>query len=258
VDVLLPDSKTIKLYTSAFMICTLSDKNVTDKFLSLFPLVADRLGNGSLGEVFEFDFCAYIEHCHNLLKAEERLMGEGKCEEIQIELGTDIMTDEKVRWRAGTLLSLPKGKNHEMAAQPMPDDLDPKKKNHYWFIPEDKSQPFLDFLVLQPSEENDKWKLLVLQNTVSKRHSTNLAGLISVIKGIHEKGFVLNPIVQMVFVINDRQTQAEVGKNIEKEFQVRPTSSDRALRSSGSETKDFTLNLSRVQYQSRGIAPETF
>ncbi len=94
-DALLPDSKTIKLYTSAFMICTLSDKNVTDKFLSLFPLVADRLGNGSPGEVFEFDFCAYIEHSHNLLKAEERLMGKGKCKEIQIELGTDIMTDEK-------------------------------------------------------------------------------------------------------------------------------------------------------------------
>lgn len=67
-DVLLPDSKTLKLHTSAFMICMLSDKNGTAKI-------------------------AFFVSPHG--RSEERLMGKGKWEEIQMELGTDIMTDER-------------------------------------------------------------------------------------------------------------------------------------------------------------------
>jgi len=255
VNLLTDDNRAIEIFTSAYVISAMSDTSTSNKFLHMFPLVAERLGNGSPGEVFEFDFCAQVEHTHNLLKAQRHLVSDSQ-ETIEIELGTDIETKRMVRWQAGELLLLPKGRNHDTAAQPMPEDLKADQKKHYWFIPEDKSQPFLDFFLLQPENDN-KWTLRVIQNTISKTHGTDLTGLKSVVSGIEGKGFELQEQVDVVFVMSDAKKQERVGAGISSRFDVTLTHSCRASPSSegGPPTKTFSLNLSRVQHLPRASLP---
>ena len=257
VNLLTDDNRTIEIFTSAFMVSALSDTSVSNKFLHMFPLVADRLGNGSPGEAFEFDFCAHVEHTHNMVKAQRYLVGDTQ-EKIDVEIGTDVETELVVRWQAGELLHLPKGKNHDIAAQPMPEGLQAEQKKHYWFIPEDKSQPFLDFFLLQP-ENDDKWTLRVIQNTISKKHGTDLKGFKSVICGIEGKGFDLQEQIDVVFVISDAEKQARVGAGLSKSFDVILTHANRPSRSSEEgplpPMKSFSLNLSRVRYLPRASSP---
>jgi hypothetical protein len=83
----------------------------------------------------------------------------------------------------------------------------------HWFVPEDNNQPFLDFFVLVPGQD-DSWTLKIIQNTVSKKHSTDLEQLKRVLMGVEHAGFSLDSIVVIAFVI-ENTSQNDLGSTID-------------------------------------------
>ena len=137
----------------------------------------------------------------------------------------------------------------------MPDDADPRKPDHYWFVPVDPSQPFLDFFLLEATSDG-KYRLRVIQNTISDRQTSDLAGLKSVVTGVLNKGFELEGDIDVIFIIEDPKTQKDVGRGMQTSLKATTIRNDsRTTRSTGSTVElSFTLKVSRIHYISRGIA----
>lgn len=134
----------------------------------------NRFGNGTPGEVFEADFLVNLEHFRGLAQAEAFFLGTGKARDMNVSLGRNVQTNEKELWPLGEIRELPKNPTKNiLCAQPIGMIAPSSGSSSFgvlWFVPEDKNQPFLDFFVLIP-ENDDKWELRIIQNNVSnKRH----------------------------------------------------------------------------------------
>jgi hypothetical protein len=106
----------------------------------------DRLGTGSPGEIFECDFAMHLQHSHDLADAQLAIMGE-KAPAVDVVIGT--LDGTMLCWSTGTIKQLPKAPTDQLSLQTMPlraDDV--KTRVLLRFIPDDPSQPFLDFFVL--------------------------------------------------------------------------------------------------------------
>jgi hypothetical protein len=72
---------------------------------------------------------------------------------------------KRVLWPTGKLYNLPAAAKDITAHHTLPEDAIKDNNVAQWFIPEDKSQPFFDFLVLVPIDAG-KWQLRCIQNTL--------------------------------------------------------------------------------------------
>ena len=207
------DNRRVRLFTSPYVAYLMGqDKSRQTQFFELFPLMKKRLGNGSPGEIFESDFAMHLQHSHDLAAAQRAVMG-NKAQKVDVRLGIDISTQKMVLWPTGRLHSLPKAPRGGLAL-PMPlTSTQVTDRVAQWFIPEDPSQPFLDFFVLIP-EEGDKWQFRAIQNTVSKTHSTDTKQLQRVVGGVLKAGFDLADALVVAYVIEDREKQKTVAEDI--------------------------------------------
>ena len=247
----------VKLFTSSYLAHLMGqDKSKSNRFFELFPLMKERLGNGSPGEIFESDFAMHLQHSHDLAIAQRVVMGE-KAQKVDVRLGIDISTQELVLWPTGQLHSLPKAPRG--ALQPMPlTSTQVTDRVAQWFIPEDPSQPFLDLFVLIP-EDGGKWQFRAIQNTVSKAHSTDMDQLQRVVGGVLHAGFDLAAALVVAYVIEDEQKQKTVANNMEgKKIKVNNPANTRTRQQEGSTPSldfDFNIDLRRVVYARTGATP---
>jgi hypothetical protein len=200
----------IKLFTSSYLAHLWgSDRNLQNDFLTLFPLMKDRLGNGAPGEIFESDFAMHLQHCHDLAKAQHSVMGE-RAQAVDVQLGVDS-SNKAVEWPTGDIHSLPTPPTDTVAQQPMPLKYgDLENRTAQWFVSESKSQPFLDFFALVPT--HDKWEFRAVQNTIGKTHSADLEQLKRVVGGVLAAGFELGDRVVIAYVIEDAGQQMNIGR----------------------------------------------
>jgi hypothetical protein len=251
------DERRIQLFTSQYLAFLMGrDREASKKFLNLFPIMKDRLGNGSPGEIFEADFLVNLEQCHSIAEAQRSVMGE-HAQKVDVRLGVNISNNEVVYWPAGKLFELPRKNCNELSAQPM--SLKASQASHLeslWFVPEDKNQPFLDFFTLIPSADDTvAWKLRVVQNTISKIHSTDLDQLKRVLIGIEQAGFILEDTVDVAFVIK-RLDETSVGATIHgKKIEIHILSDIHQQRHTSAISKEFVINVLHVLYKRTGSTP---
>ena len=225
------------------------------QFLENFPLIKDYLGNGAPGEIFEVDFAIHLQQCHDLADAQHAVMGD-KAQRVDVALGV-IDCTLAVAWPTGKLYKLPAVSNQGVSHQILPDeatrDLKKKEKLAQWFIPKNKRQPFLDFFVLVPDEE-EKWQLRAIQNTVGEKHSTDLEQLKRIVGGILDSGYILCDKVVVAYVIEDDDRQQNVGKMSSSNLTVSRTTGTRSS-STGNESQAFTVEALRVKSTRAGATP---
>jgi hypothetical protein len=241
-----------KLFTSSYLAYVIgSNQGQQQKFFSSFPLMRERLGNGSPGEIFECDFAMHLQHSHDLADAQRAIMGE-QAPAVDVLLGT--VNGQMVRWPTGALHSLPKAPADRTSFQSLPFDANTiRTRVSLWFIPEDPSQPFLDFFVLVPSE-NDRWTFKAVQNTVSPKHSTDKDQLTRLLRGILEAGFILEDNIQVAFVIESAAAQSEVAKSFEgAEVKFHTKTGTRAKGKRTVQT--FKVTVLRPVYSRTGATP---
>jgi hypothetical protein len=196
-----------------------------------------------------------LEHCHGIAFSQRSVMGK-QAQEVDVRLGVDISNGNAVYWPTGKISSLPKQKGDNLAAQPMSLRADQVNRVPHWFVPEDNNQPFLDFFVLVPRQDNS-WTLKVIQNTVSDVHSAELSQLKRVLVGVEDAGFSLDSNVVVAFVI-ENNSQKGLASKIDAATVTIPRSTGRPKRSddSASTTKNFKIQVLRILYTRTGAAPE--
>jgi hypothetical protein len=145
------------------------------------------------------------------------------------------------------------GVSHQILPDEATRDLQKKEKVAQWFIPENKSQPFLDFFVLVPDEE--EWQLRAIQNTVVKKHSADLEQLKRIVGGILDSGYILCDKVVVAYVIEDDDRQQNVGKMSSSNLTVSRTTGTRSS-STGNEPQIFTVKALRVKFTRAGATPD--
>ena len=230
---------------------TPSTANNAMKFLNLDPLVAKRLGNGTPGEVFEFDFEVHMIACHDRRISRQLFFGkeDAKCESILVSLGQCQETGSVIEYPAGKIHKLPLPPNGDIASQDIgltSDDMNeiiPK-----WFIPTSKNQPFLDFMVLVP-ESDKKWKLVIIQNTIAKVHAANSEELVKILNGLLSCGFQIDLAsdIDIVYVIEDGDIGGNIGKDLD-DRSIEPTICN-ASRTQGAQQKQFKMNVYHSIYK---------
>lgn len=245
------NERTIKIYTSEYLAFRMaSETDYSAQFFALFPRMRYRLGNGAPGEVFEADFLVSLEQCYALAEAESFYLGD-KARDLKVLLGCNIDGGSKVEWPAGQLKSLPQNTSNDLAVY-QPIALDGSKVSSVlWFIPADKSQPFLDFFVLIP--DGSMWELRIVQNTTSKKHEkkSDKDQLLRILQGLEMASFDLKPDVTVAFVVESPQ-QSNVGTSIDgmKIMTTTARTSEIILRSRRRTTKkEFTVPVIRVTYE---------
>jgi hypothetical protein len=203
-----------KLFTSSYLAYVIGgNQGQRRHFFDSFPLMRDRLGHGSPGEIFECDFAMHLQHSHDLADAQRAIMGE-QAPGVDVALGT--IGGSMLCWPTGALKKLPKAPTDKVTLQTMPPCADElKTRVPLWFIPDDASQPFLDFFVLVPSTENNRWTFKAVQNTVSPKHRTDIEQLKRLLGGILEAGFILENDIQVAFVIERADAQSKVAISFE-------------------------------------------
>lgn len=249
------DDREIKLFTSRHLAILLANSNhQSKKFFELYPMMKGRLGNGAPGEIFEADFLVHLEQSHDIAIAQRYVMGD-MAQPVDVILGKDISNGEDVRWSTGKLSSLPKNPRRE-GAQPM-SLLASQVKNRVsqWFVPEDLNQPFLDFFVLIPVPASVEWILRVIQNTVSKKHTTDLEQLKRVLVGVEKAGFGLAGTVDVIFVIENNE-QRTLGSTIDGELVEIPKQSPGRSQRGTNLKKQFKINVMRVVFARTASVPE--
>ncbi|KAG7372879.1 FIST domain containing protein [Nitzschia inconspicua] len=157
------DGRIIHVYTSCHLAHYIgsSKGSCNIEFLRLFPFVEHTLGTGTPGDIFEGDFRLHLEQCHNLRDAQVAIMGPDKAEDVMVVLGKLCDGDKsKLLCPAGKINILPDPPEDPVALQRTTLRAANVMKVAQWFIPESKTQPFLDFMVLIPqstAEENRRW-----------------------------------------------------------------------------------------------------
>lgn len=245
----------VKLFTSCYLAHLMGTENcIATKFLEYFPLIKDRLGNGSPGEIFETDFATHLQHSHDLAAAQRDVMGL-KAQKVYVRLGVDCSTKRTVMWPTGQLLSLPKAPKDTSALQPMPSHSPTAEgRVTLWFIPEDPSHPFLDFFALIPVDEG-KWQFRAVQNTVSNTHSADMEQLKRIVGGVLNAEYDLADRLVVAFVIEDGEKQKTVGSDIEG-TSIEVNNPKSTVRSSGTTPIfKFSIDLLRVVYTRTGAHP---
>ena len=184
------------------------------EFLKLFPFVEHTpLGCGTPGDVFESDFRFHLEQSHNIRDAQVAVMGPDNAEDVMVVLGKRCGDGSNVLFPAGQINPLRSPPADQVAHQRTYLLATTAKKVPQWFIPESKQQPFLDFMVLIP-HANDTWKLIVIQNTVGKKHSADKEQLKRVVGGVCVDGFVLDGTITIVYVIKDCTKSGKIAASL--------------------------------------------
>jgi len=206
--------RSIKVFTSPYLAqCAGAKSSYQHQFLALFPLVKNYLGNGAPGEIFECDFAMHLQHSHDLADAQVAVMG-NRAQQINVNLGV-AEGGNRLEWPTGVLRTLPKAKNDEIVPQSTGLKASALKRVPQWFIPEDKSQAFLDFMVLVPLETGTRWQLKIIQSTVGKRHSSDTPKLQRIVLGVLDDGFALDSDIVLAYVIEDRAKSGNVANHLD-------------------------------------------
>jgi hypothetical protein len=169
-------------------------------------------------------------------------------------------TSEKTRvlWPTGKLYNLPAAAKDITAHQTLPEDVikDKDKASNVaqWFIPEDNSQPFLDFFVLVPTDDAGKWQLRCIQNTVSRKHSADLEQLKRVVGGLLHSGYILQNTIVVAYIVKDLAEQGEVGLKQKKTIAVPRTTGTRSNTENKSQFQ-YTVDPLHVAYVWTGGVP---
>ena len=90
------------------------------------------------------------------------------------------------------------------------------------------------------------WQLEVMQNTISKTHSTDPEQLMRVVDGILMDGFNLEDTIIIVYIIEDGEKSGAIGSNL----------NGRSLKSKINVRKAFNLEVIHSVYSRLGAVPE--
>ncbi|KAG7372884.1 hypothetical protein IV203_033608 [Nitzschia inconspicua] len=210
------DGRIIHVYTSCHLAQYIgsSKGSYHKEFLMLFPFVEHTLGTGTPGDIFESDFRLHLEQCHNLRDAQVAIMGPDKAEDVMVVLGKLCDSDKsKLLCPAGKINILPDPPKDPVALHRTMLQAANVMKVAQWFIPESKTQPFLDFMVLIP-ESTGKWLLMVIQNSVGRTHSADTNQLKRIVGGLLMDGFVLRETITIVYVIEDCDKSGNIAAHL--------------------------------------------
>ena len=249
------NGRQLTFYTSLRMLELIgsSSREAKDakKFLSLYPLVAKRLGNGTPGEIFEFDFEVQMIDCHDRRISRQVFFGkdDDNYRSIMVSLGHCTKINSDIEFPAGKIHNLPLPPTEDIASQDIgltSDDMNeiiPK-----WFIPKSKNQPFLDFMVLVPQVDN-KWKLVIIQNTIAKAHAANSTELVKILNGLLSCGFQidLSSDIDIVYVIEDDDKSGNIAIDL-NDCSIEPTICN-ASRNQGTKQKQFKMKVYHSTYK---------
>ena len=239
--------RSIKVFTSSYLAQLAgAESTYREKFLSLFPLVKNYLGNGAPGEIFECDFMMHLQQSHNLADAQVAIMGE-RAQQVYVNLGVDE-GGNRLEWATGVLRSLPKATSDEVVPQSTGLTASALKRVPQWFIPEDNSQAFLDFMVLVPLETGTSWQLKVIQNTVGKRHSADTEKLCRIVRGLLKDGFALDNNIVLAYVIEDRAKSNKIASHL--------NGKKLKMQNLGDSDQVFTLKVLHPVYKRTATAPK--
>ena len=234
----------IKVFTSCYLAHRVgTEGSYQERFLGLFPLVRKYLGNGAPGEIFESDFAMHLQQSHDLARAQVAVMKD-RAQQGTVQLGLDE-NNTRIEWPTGELQVLPKAPNDEIAPQSTGLVAATSKRVPLWFIPEDDSQAFLDFMVLVPMGTG--WQLRIVQNTVGSKHSADTGKLDRVVRGVLGDGFALDNDIILAYVIEDRGKGGGIANNL----------NDSKLRVRKEDTTEqvFTLKVSHPVYTRTAMTP---
>ncbi|KAG7340286.1 hypothetical protein IV203_023829 [Nitzschia inconspicua] len=211
------DGRIIHVYTSCHLAQYIgsSKGSCHIEFLRLFPFVEHTLGTGTPGDIFESDFRLHLEQCHNLRDAQVAIMGPDKAEDVMVVLGKLCDGDKsKLLCPAGMINILPDPPEDPVALQRTTLRAANVMKVAQWFIPESKTQPFLDFMVLIP-QSTGKWLLMAIQNSVGKTHSADTNQLKRIVGGLLMDGFVLGETITIVYIIEDCDKSGNIAAHLQ-------------------------------------------
>ena len=269
----LPSDREIMIITSPYLALVMTNRESYQlKFCEIFPLMERYLHGGS-GETFQADFHVHMVHCHAVAEAETFFM-HNKARTVQVVIGKDLESKECIKIPAGVIRKLPQNpSNDHTSAQPIgfePGQLQQYDGRAVWFVPENKSQPFLDFLVITRAPVSSssvaadgttfssmpenagqltrqvasgtEWKLWVIQNTISKKHekTSDEDELKRVITGFDFGGIVLQSKVTVLYVVESEDQR--VGHSLQGINIAAATSRERGC------TKSFAVEVRRVLY----------
>jgi hypothetical protein len=250
------DDRQVVLFTSCYLANAIGrNSSARNKFFEFYPLIKEHLGNSAPGEIFEADFAVHLHHCHDLAAAQHAVMGR-RVQPVYVTMGT---TSEKTRvfWPTGKLYKLPAAAKDITAHQTLPEDAikdkDEASNVAQWFIPEDNSQPFLDFFVLVPIDAG-KWQLRCIQNTVSRKPSGDLGQLMRVVGGLLDSGYILHSTIVVAYIVKDLAEQGEVGLKQKNTIVVSRTTGTRRNTENQSQLQ-YTVDPLHVSYVRTGGVP---
>jgi hypothetical protein len=146
-----------------------------------------------------------------------------------------------VLWPTCKLYNLPAAAKDITTYQTLPEDVikdkDEASNVAQWFIPEDNSQPFIDFFVLVPIDAG-KWQLWCIQNTVNRKHSADLEQLMRAVGGLLDSRYIPHNTIVVAYIVKDLAEHGEVGLKQKNPIAVSRTTG----------TRSNTENQSQLQY----------
>ena len=248
------NGRQISLFTSTYLAKTIGTSSQNDgrnAFLVHYRLIEDYLGNGAPGEIFEANFCIHLHHCHDLAAAQQAVMDD-RAQKVDVSLGT-LEDGQMVLWPTGKLYKLPSVSTTGVGYQTLPDEAKPETERvAMWFIPENKSQPFLDFFVLVPN--GNKWEFRAIQSTVAGKHSADVEQLKRIVGGIVDRGFDLCDKIVVAYVIEDRGRQRNVGFSDNFTFSLQRTARLRS-QDKKEESQPYTVEALHIEFPRTGDVP---
>lgn len=250
------DGRQVVLFTSSYLANVIGrNTSARKKFFDFYPLIEEHLGNGAPGEIFEADFAVHLHHCHDLAAAQRAIMGE-RAQPSYVPMGT---TSGKTRelWPTGKLYNLPAATKDVTCNQNLPDDAikdkDASPNVAQWFIPKDKSQPFLDFFVLVPADSG-KWQLRCIQNTVGKSHSADLEQLMRLVRGLLDSAYILKSTIIIAYIVKDLAKQGGVGVREKTTISISKSTGTRSSTENNSQL-NYSVDPLHVSYVQTGGVP---
>ena len=154
----------------------------------------------------------HLQQSHDLADAQAAVAGH-RAQQVNVNLGV-AEGGNRLEWATGTLQILPKAKNDEFVPQSTGLTATALKRVPQWFIPEDKSQAFLDFMVLVPLKTDTSWQLKIIQSTVGKAHSEDTEKLRRIVRGVLDDGFALDNDIVLAYVIEDRVKSGNIANGL--------------------------------------------
>jgi hypothetical protein len=185
------------------------------------------------------------------------MMG-GKTDPPDVPLGK-TKDGTKVSWRTGKIYTLPTSKRDNTCNQSLPqkaiNDKDTAPDVAQWFMPESKTQPFLDFFVLAPAEQEEMkcWQLLCIQNTIGRKHTADINQLIRVVNGIMNSGYNLCGEIVVAYVIEDFNKSGTVG--MKESTTIKCTTTNGSRKNGTSKSIEYTVKPLHIAHARSGGVP---